>query len=79
MEPLVDSLNHFVLSWERYVFSATWQSILIGGFLLIVVWMCRKLPDRVRYSILLSGSGEICYTPNGFYTHGGISLDCACL
>ena len=53
MEPLVDSLNHFALSWVCYFFSATWQSTLVGGFLLIVVWMCRKLPAIVRYSILL--------------------------
>ncbi|MFH1743027.1 MAG: M56 family metallopeptidase, partial [bacterium] len=53
MNALIIALNQLSETWWPYVAHATWQSALVGGLLLAVVWFGRRWAAPLRYGLLL--------------------------
>ncbi len=48
MNSIIESLNHAAAVWLPYVTHATWQSVLVSGGLLLVVWLGRRLSSTMN-------------------------------
>jgi beta-lactamase regulating signal transducer with metallopeptidase domain len=53
MNAWVDALNHAASNWWPHVLHATWQSSLVAGLFLLIVWAGRRWPAQIRYGLVV--------------------------
>ena len=53
MNAVIEALNQTAAGWWTYVAHATWQSSMLAGIILLVVWLGRRWPAQLRYALAL--------------------------
>ena len=63
MNAILDSINYFSTLWWTYAWHSTWQSVLVGGVLLAVVYLGRRWPAPLRCGLLLLALAKFAVPP----------------